>query len=130
MTTKEETAPPWVIDRRQFKTDYVGYLDRRRTHVHLLDIASGEITQLTSGDYDDSQPAWSPDGGRIVFTSNRTENPDSNYNTDIWIVSSDPEKAPGKLTQVTEAARSGRQPGLEPGRQIHYPYGNHSTGGH
>ncbi len=111
---KEETAPPWVIDRRQFKTDYVGYLDRRRTHVHVLDIASGEITQLTSGDYDDSQPAWSPDGSRIVFTSNRTENPDSNYNTDIWHVSSDPEKASGKLTQVTEAPGADASPAWSP----------------
>ena len=28
---EEETAPPWVVTRRQFKTDYVGYLDSRRT---------------------------------------------------------------------------------------------------
>jgi dipeptidyl aminopeptidase/acylaminoacyl peptidase len=111
---KEETAPPWEIDRQQFKTDYVGYLDRRRTHVHVLDIASGAITQLTSGDYDDSQAAWSPDGSRIVFTSNRTENPDGNYNTDIWHVSADPDKAPGKLTQVTDTGGADASPAWSP----------------
>ena len=116
---KEETAPPWVIDRQQFKTDYVGYLDRRRTHVHVLDIASGELSQLTSGDYDDSQPAWSPDGRHIVFTSNRTENPDSNYNTDIWVVSSDPEKSSSKLTQVTSTPGADASPAWSPdGRSI------------
>jgi dipeptidyl aminopeptidase/acylaminoacyl peptidase len=72
------------------------------------------MTQLTSGDYDDSQPAWSPDGSRIVFTSNRTENPDSNYNTDIWHVSSDSEKASGKLTQVTEAPGADTSPAWSP----------------
>jgi dipeptidyl aminopeptidase/acylaminoacyl peptidase len=86
---EEKTAPPWVIDRQQFKTDYVGYLDRRRTHIYLLDPTSKEVTQLTSGDFDDYDPAWSPDGTRIAFTSNRTENPDDNYNTDIWVVAAD-----------------------------------------
>jgi dipeptidyl aminopeptidase/acylaminoacyl peptidase len=28
---KAENPPPWVITRRQFKLDYVGYLDRHRT---------------------------------------------------------------------------------------------------
>jgi Tol biopolymer transport system component len=111
---EEETKPPWVIDRRQFKEDYLGYLDRRRTHIHVLDIESGKVSQLTSGDYDDSQPAWSPDGKSIAFTSNRTENPDSNYNTDIWRVSADPEKAPASLVQVTDTEGADSSPAWSP----------------
>ena len=30
---KPENPPPWVITRRQFKLDYVGYLDSLRTHL-------------------------------------------------------------------------------------------------
>ena len=111
---KEKTAPAWVIDRQQFKTDYVGYLERRRTHIYLLDIAPGDpsgkpskkataappgkLTQLTSGDYDDSEPGWSPDGKRIAFTSNRTQQPDNNYNTDIWVVNADGSGQPVRVT--------------------------------
>lgn len=85
---REEDAPqrPWVVDRLQFKRDYVGYLDRLRPHLYVLDLASGELTQLTRGDYDHSSPVWSPEGTRIAFVSNRTAEPDSNYNTDIWVI--------------------------------------------
>lgn len=86
---KEETPPPWVIDRLQFKRDGEGYLDRRRTHLYLLDVETQKTRQLTFGDYDDSEPAWSPDGRAIVFVSNRSEEPDKNYNTDLWVVGVD-----------------------------------------
>ncbi|MFQ5789722.1 MAG: prolyl oligopeptidase family serine peptidase [Acidobacteriota bacterium] len=87
---KEKKVPrPWVVNRLQFKRDYVGYLDRRRTHLYVLDVASKEMTQITSGDYDDSEPAWSPDGRFIAFVSNRTKNPDHNYNSDLWLVTAD-----------------------------------------
>ena len=84
---EEKTPPPWVVTRQQFKMDYVGYLDSRRDHLYVFDLATKEKTQITSGDFDDSQPSWSPDGTRIAFTANRTGNPDANYNTDIWVVS-------------------------------------------
>src|SRR6202171_3916076 len=32
---KPKTKKPWVIDRLQFKTDEVGYLDRRRAHLYV-----------------------------------------------------------------------------------------------
>jgi dipeptidyl aminopeptidase/acylaminoacyl peptidase len=111
---KEKTAPPWVISREQFKEDYVGYLDRRRTHVYIFDIASATLTQLTSGDFDDDEPVWSPDGSRIAFTSNRSEDPDNNYNTDIWVVSSAAGSAPAKLVKVSESAGPDADPQWSP----------------
>ena len=46
---------PWVIDRYYFKTDTVGYLDHRRTHLYVFDIASKSLKQVSSGDYDDER---------------------------------------------------------------------------
>lgn len=110
---EEETPPPWVIDRKQFKTDYVGYLDRRRTHVHVLDVASGELKQITAGDFDHAEATWSPDGRLIAFSSNRTEDPDSNYNSDIWVIAADG-SADGEPTRVSDSPGPDSQPAWSP----------------
>ena len=57
---EQKTPPPWVVTRQQFKQDYVGYLDSRRTHLYVFDLATKKTRQITSGDFDDSEPAWSP----------------------------------------------------------------------
>jgi dipeptidyl aminopeptidase/acylaminoacyl peptidase len=105
---------PWVIDRQQFKRDTVGYLDRRRTHLYVFEMASRRMTQATSGDYDDSEPAWSPDARFLAFTSNRSENPDGNFNTDVWVVASDNPDKGRTLVQVTKNLGADHTPAWSP----------------
>jgi dipeptidyl aminopeptidase/acylaminoacyl peptidase len=119
---KPKTQKPWVIDRLQFKEDEVGYLDRRRTHLYVFDVASKGVTQVTSGDYDDSEPAWSPEGKRLAFSSNRsTPDSDHSYNSDIWVVSADNSDKGAQLTQVTTNPGEDRSPAWSPdGKWITY----------
>ena len=105
---------PWVIDRQQFKFDTVGYLDRRRTHLYVFDVATKATTQVTSGDFDDSEAAWSPDGRFLAFTSNRTPDADANYNTDIWVVAADNPDKGKSLVQVTTNDGSDHSPAWSP----------------
>jgi dipeptidyl aminopeptidase/acylaminoacyl peptidase len=119
---KTKTRKPWVIDRLQFKTDEVGYLDRRRAHLYVLDLPTRNLTQITSGDYDDAHPAWSPDGHLIAFASNRSKpDPDRTYNTDIWVVAANNTDKGAQLTQVTTNPGDDDTPSWSPdGKLITY----------
>jgi dipeptidyl aminopeptidase/acylaminoacyl peptidase len=112
---KEKAEPPHVIDRYYFKEDEIGYLDRRRKHLYLLDIASKHLRQVTSGDFDDEEPAWSPDGKLLAFASKRSlPDPDRNDDANIWVVAADNADKGAHLTQVTTNPGADRSPAWSP----------------
>ncbi len=116
---------PWVIDRIQFKRDGAGYLTgSRMTHLYVYKIDARELRQLTTGRWNESLGVWSPDGTRIAFVSNRTEEPDLNANTDIWVVPADLEEPTDAPTRITTNPGSDGSPAWSPdGRWI-----AHTTG--
>lgn len=74
-----------VVERLLYKTR-TGFSDNRRTHLWLVPVAGGEPKLLTPGRWDEHSPAWFPDSRRVVFVSNRSDNPDDNYRDDLWSV--------------------------------------------
>jgi len=112
---KPKATPPWEIERLQFKRDYVGYITgNRHTHLHVFDLATGATSQITSGDFDADSPAWSPDGSRVAFVANRTDNPDGNYDTDIWVVDATNDDRGSNLRQITTNPGSDSSPVWSP----------------
>jgi dipeptidyl aminopeptidase/acylaminoacyl peptidase len=115
---KPKSTPPWEIDRLQFKRDRVGYITgNRHTHLYVFDLATKKTTQITSGDFDAGSPAWSPDGKRVAFVANRTENPDGNENTDIWVADAANSDKGATLVQITTNQGSDGQPAWSPDGQ-------------
>lgn len=62
-----------VIDELWNRLDGVGFIYANRTHLFLIDVTGGEPRQLTNGDWNDGEAVWSPDGTKIAFTSDRSE---------------------------------------------------------
>ena len=113
---------PWVIDRLEFKQDGSGYLTGdRHTHLYIFDVATKVLRQITSGGWDEGQAEWSPDGTRIAFASNRTPDPDTNDNSDIWVVAADLAEPTDAPTRVTSQPGSDSSPAWSPdGRTLTY----------
>ena len=73
--TEEDKPLPKVrvINQLWYKLDGVGFIYERRSHLFITSINGGTPQQLTDGDWDDGDAAWSPDGTQIVFASNHAE---------------------------------------------------------
>ncbi|HEX5150925.1 MAG TPA: S9 family peptidase [Parafilimonas sp.] len=97
-TAESGNRQPYVITRYHFKQDIEGYLDNRKTHLYLLDVVTGDIDTLTSGKYNEEDVAWSPDGKKIAFVSNHSEDADKNENDDIFIMDAVQGAVPYQLT--------------------------------
>ncbi|MEZ5521323.1 MAG: S9 family peptidase [Dokdonella sp.] len=95
---KPKNPPPIVTERYQFKEDGAGYLDARRKHLYLFDIASGKAELLTPGAHDEQLPAWSPDGKTIAYVTKRGADPDRHLNYDIYLIAP---KAGARERQLT-----------------------------
>jgi len=55
-----------------------------RNHIFTIDLATGRVSQLTSGrNHHDQHPKWSPDGRRLSFVSSRAGN------FDLYVMNAD-----------------------------------------
>src|SRR5205823_14734867 len=100
-----------------YKCNDTGWYDERRTHLFVVDAATGSAKQITSGeDRNDADPQWSPDGTKIAFASEDTNKPIL-MNGDIWVVSS----SGGAPTRINEAQEFDKLPRWSPdGKRVAY----------
>jgi Tol biopolymer transport system component len=99
------------------KLNEAGWYDDKRSHLWVVEIGTGAARQLTSGDWNDSDPQWSPDGTRIAFVSDRTgkEFDDAlNSNKDIWVIPADG----GPLIKISDHDYDDTQPRWSPDGQL------------
>ena len=92
---------PKIVERAGYKRDRRGYIDTGWTHVFVVPAEGGTARQLTDGDWNHSNIAWSPDGTEIYFTSYRAEDwdrPDHWQESEIYAVA----VASGEVTQLTD----------------------------
>lgn len=70
----------------RYKFDGEGYLDDSYRQLFLVDVASGEATQITSGPFEHSGAVWSPSGYEIAFAANLNEGWELAATRDIHVI--------------------------------------------
>lgn len=97
----KKSAPPRLLTRRHWREDGTGFTPRAPYRLHLLEIATGEVTAVTSDEEgrDVGTFCWSPDGGRLAVVRNTAEKPDLYPNAEEIFVydTAAPEAEPVKI---------------------------------
>ena len=98
------------ITTLKYHLNGTGYTADRRSHVFVVDRERGRLGQITDGDYEDSAPAWSPDGRWVAFVSSRHVDWDFDRGADVFLVNA----MGGQPRAVTETFGTCDQPVWSP----------------
>ena len=115
-TGPSDIKPPSSDVRHYKHTSYkfndTGWFDDKRSHVWVVDVASGAASQITFGEeWNDSDPQWSPDGNFIAFVSDRTGKAfDESRNTDVFVIDS----AGGPVRKISDHEEADNSPRWSP----------------
>ena len=67
----------------------IGWRGDNHFHLFLVNVRTGDTTQITDGDWDDVAPAWSPDSTRIAFISGRSGSRDVTATSEVYVLDLD-----------------------------------------
>jgi dipeptidyl aminopeptidase/acylaminoacyl peptidase len=119
-----KTPKPIVIDRYHFKQDVEGFLRNERSHLYLFDVAAKKAEILTPGEFEESAPAWSPDGRSIAFIRRHGDaDVDKLPKRDVFVIEARTGAQPRRLT-TTDADEGGRLSWSPDGKWIAYQLGD------
>jgi dipeptidyl aminopeptidase/acylaminoacyl peptidase len=75
-----------VVRRLDYKHDGLGFVDGRYHHLFVVSLASGTVTQLTTGAWDVTGFDWAPDSKSLVVSGNAELGADLQRDLNLYIV--------------------------------------------
>ena len=94
---------PVVSEGTLFKMDGVGFLGNVRQHLHVVEVTTGRMRQVTRGDWLADEPVWSPDGSELAFAAARDVNTDNGFLAPAYVVSALEDRARPRLVGPEQA---------------------------
>jgi dipeptidyl aminopeptidase/acylaminoacyl peptidase len=120
-----DAEPPRLITTLKYRVDDVGFITDRPSHVFVVGLpadgaddgaAVPDPVQVTTGDADDADVAWSPDGTELAFVSARHDGADADLVRDVYAIRPDG----SGLRRVTRSRSDCQHPAWAPGGRTIY----------
>ena len=109
----EDWDPSWSPDGKRIvfisyrDGHFIGDFELITSEIYVMDVDGGNQQRLTENRKNDSSPAWSPDGTRIVFSADRKGD---FVNSEIYVMDADG----GNLQRLTENRKNDGAPSWSP----------------
>lgn len=79
-----------VVRRLRYRFDTLGWRGDAHRHLFIVDLDhDDQPRQVTDGDWDDTTPVWSPDGGSIAFLSARRGDREATFFNEAYVISAE-----------------------------------------
>ncbi|MDP9482448.1 MAG: S9 family peptidase, partial [Chloroflexota bacterium] len=89
-------------DRLSYQYNGAGYIVGKETELWVVDAGDGSARRLTTAGTAIHDPAWSPDGARIAFSTDRRPDRDQMWHQQVYVIDAES----GQETRVTDAGHS------------------------
>ncbi len=97
---EEDKLTPYVTTSMKYKSDDRGFHDNSHSQVAIVDMETREVRRVTDDEYDYALHSWSPDGKHLAFSTDKTEDKDFSFKSDLYIFQLDT----GVYQQINEGS--------------------------
>ncbi|SFA79642.1 MULTISPECIES: S9 family peptidase [unclassified Bacillus (in: firmicutes)] len=97
---EKTTITPLEVEEMKYKSDAEGFWNGDYKQIAVLEIETGKVEQLTTGETDHQLFCWSPDGKYLAIGADQNVNKDDSFLQDVFML----DVLEKSLTKITEGS--------------------------